>query len=341
MGSKSGGATSTTTVQKADPWSGQQPYLRDVFAEAKKFYDSGRLTPDFYPGNTVVQPSVWSQQALQMQAERALSGSASLNAAQNAVDGIATGQAMGANAGLGALDELASRDFNAENAGLDALTQMASARNPWLDTLYQDASREALSALDGSFSRAGRYGSGAHAAAQADAVTGLAADMYGAAYQQQMQAAAQAASAYNTGLGQQISAAQAAGQLYGQGIGQQLAAAGMVPSFADQAYRDAAALAEAGAAQESYAQQKLNAEIERWNAEQQKDVIALNNYSQLIQGDYGSSSSSTTWQDAGTGTSRLGGFISGAGAGASMGGSLAGPWGALIGGIGGGLLSFL
>ena len=339
MGSKGGGGSTTTTVQKADPWSGQQPYLRDVFAEAKKLYDSGRLTPDYYPGDTVAQISPWTQQALQMQADRAMAGSDSLNGAQNAVDSIAAGQAMGADPGLGVLGELAGQDFNAGNAGLNALSQMASAQNPWLDTLYQDASREALSVLDGSFSRAGRYGSGAHAAAQADAVTGLAADMYGAAYQQQVQAAAQAASAYNAGLGQQISAAQAAGQLYGQGLSQQVQAAGMAKLLAGQGYEDAAALAEAGAAQESYAQQLLNAEIERWNYDQQKDISALKQYSQLVQGDYGSTVTTTGMQS--TPSNKLGGFMAGAGAGASMGASIGGPWGALIGGIGGGLLSFL
>jgi len=338
MGS-SGGSSNTTTVQKADPWSGQQPYLKDVFSQAKQFYHSGALSPDFYPGQTVANQSPWSSQAIQMQADRALAGSASVQAAQSAVDGIVSGQAL-AGTGLGVLEGLASRDVNAGNSGLAALEGMAQARNPWLDTLYEDASREALSVLDGSFSRAGRYGSGAHAAAQADAATGLASQMYGAAYEQQMQAAAQAASAYNAGLGQQISAAQAAGQLYGTGLNQQMAAAGLAQSLANQPYMDAAALAEAGAAQESYAQQLLNAEIERWNHDQQKDIAALKQYSQLVQGDYGSTVTTTGMQSTPAG-SKLGGFMAGAGAGASMGASIGGPWGALIGGIGGGLLSFL
>ena len=337
MGS-SGGSSTTTTVQKADPWSGQQPYLKDVFSQASHLYHSGALSPDFYPGQTVAEQSPWSSQAMQMQADRALAGSASVQAAQSAVDGIVSGQAL-AGTGLGVLEGLASRDVNAGNSGLAALEGMAQARNPWLDTLYEDASREALSVLDGSFSRAGRYGSGAHAAAQADAATGLASQMYGAAYEQQMQAAAQAASAYNAGLGQQIGAAQAAGQLYGAGVGQQISAAAMAQNLANQGYTDAAALSEAGALQESYAQRLLNAEIDRWNYDQQKELAALNAYSQLIQGDYGSTTTTTGKQEAET--SRLGGFASGAAAGASMGASIGGPWGALIGGIGGGLLSFL
>ncbi|WP_458401138.1 hypothetical protein [Mailhella sp.] len=332
MGSSGG---STTTVQKADPWSGQQPYLTDVFTQAKEFYDSGILSPDYYPGQTLAPQSDWTKQALAMQAERALSGSASVEAAEKAVGGIASGEAQAENVGLGALNRLAGQDVNEGNAGLAALEAMSSGQNPWLDSLYQDASREALSALDGSYSLAGRYGSGAHAAARADAASGLAAEMYGSAYEQQMQAAAQAASAYNAGLGQQISAAQAAGQLYGQGLSQQVQAAGMAKLLAGQGYEDAAALAEAGAAQESYAQQLLNSQIDRWNYDQQKELSALNAYNQLIQGNYGSTTTTTGKQESAS--SPLGGVT----AGASLGGSVAGPWGALIGGIGGGLLSLL
>ena len=80
MGS-SGGSSNTTTIQKADPWSGQQPYLRDIFAEAKKLYDSGGLSVDYYPGSPVAPQSGWTAQALQMQADRALGGSASVQAA--------------------------------------------------------------------------------------------------------------------------------------------------------------------------------------------------------------------------------------------------------------------
>ena len=193
MGSGGG----STTVQKADPWKGQQPYLTDVFAQAKEFYESGVLSPDYYPGQTVAAQSPWTQQALAMQAQRALSGSSSVQGAQQAMDGIVSGQGLSDNIGLSVLGNIAQGDPNAGNAGLAALEAMSSAQNPWMDQLYQDASREVLSALDGSYSRAGRYGSGAHAAAQADAATDLAATMYGSAYQQQMQAAAQAASAYN------------------------------------------------------------------------------------------------------------------------------------------------
>ena len=332
MGSSGG---SSTTVQKADPWKGQQPYLKNVFSEAQKLYESGNITGDYYPGGTVAPQSAWTQQALQMQADRALAGSASVDAAQQSVDAIVSGQSMAGNSGLSLLEALARTDLNAENAGLSTLTQMASGQDPYLEARYQDASREALSVLNGNFSRAGRYGSGAHAAAGADAAADLAAQMYGQAYQQQMQAAAQAASLYNAGVAQQAQAAQAAGQLYNAGVAQQLTGAGVAQQLAGQAYTDAAALSQAGAMQDSYAQSLLNADISRWNYEEQRALEALNRYNQLIQGDYGGVTTTTGQQN--TGSTVLGGIS----AGATLGATLGGTPGSIIGAVGGGLLSLL
>jgi hypothetical protein len=50
------GGSSTNTVQKADPWSGAQPYLTDIFARAKGIQESGG--PQFFPGSTVADQSI-------------------------------------------------------------------------------------------------------------------------------------------------------------------------------------------------------------------------------------------------------------------------------------------
>lgn len=42
---------STNTIQQSDPWVGQQPYLRDIFGQAQKNYQSAQ--PQFFPGPTV------------------------------------------------------------------------------------------------------------------------------------------------------------------------------------------------------------------------------------------------------------------------------------------------
>ena len=46
-------ASNDTSVVKQDPWSGQQPYLQDIFSQASSIYNSG-VGSQYYPGSTVV-----------------------------------------------------------------------------------------------------------------------------------------------------------------------------------------------------------------------------------------------------------------------------------------------
>ena len=252
-----GGGGNTTTVQKADPWSGQQPYLSDVFSQSQNLYNSGALAPDYYGGNTVADQSQWTQQANQMQADRALGGSASIDSAQASMDNIVSGGAL------------------AGNAGLNALNQMTEAVNPYSSALLGDAVGQATAQIDSGFSGAGRYGSGAHENARADAIGDLTSQFYSNAYDQQMQAASQAGNLYNAGIDQQISGA------------------GMSQELANQAYKDAEMLSQAGANVDAFNQAKIDADIDRWNYDQQKALTALSNYNQLIQGTYGGTTTST------------------------------------------------
>ena len=304
MGGGKGGG-STTTVQKADPWEGQQPYLKDVFEEAKKLYENGGMAPDYYPGQTVADQSQWTQNALQMQADRAQNGSSLIDNASEAMNGITTGQALAGNQGLNALNELSQED------------------NPYTDELFNRANSQVQASLEGNFNRAGRYGSGAHEAASADAANNLAGDMYSSLWDKRAYAAAQEGQLYNTGIGQQVVAAQ---------TGQNLA---------NQAYTDAAALGEAGAALDDYNQQKINADIDRYNYTQNQALQALQNYNNLIQGSYGGTTTSTGQQGSGSTLGNvLGGALTGGGLGYGIaaGSALGGPVGAGIGALAGGLL---
>jgi hypothetical protein len=256
-----GGGGGTTTVQKADPWSGQQPYLSDVFSQAQNLYNSGALAPDYYSGNTVADQSQWTQQANQMQADRALNGSASINNAQASMDNIVSGGAL------------------AGNTGLSALEQMTNAVNPYSSALLNDAVGQATAQIDSGFSGAGRYGSGAHENARADAIGDLTSQFYSDAYDKQMQAAAQAGNLYNAGVDQQISGA------------------GMSQELANQAYKDAEMLSQAGANTDAFNQAKIDADIDRWNYDQQKALEALSRYNLLIQGTYGGTTTSTGKSD--------------------------------------------
>ena len=69
-----GGGGGTNTVQKADPWAGQQPYLTDIFGQAKQLYQQG--PQEFYPGRTYAEasPTVYQAEELQKQAALAQAG---------------------------------------------------------------------------------------------------------------------------------------------------------------------------------------------------------------------------------------------------------------------------
>lgn len=81
-GGSSGG--STTTVQKADPWAGAQPYISDYLKTGKQV--SNRPF-EFYNGDTIAGFSPEQELGFNLSTQRALSGSPTLNAAnQNITD---------------------------------------------------------------------------------------------------------------------------------------------------------------------------------------------------------------------------------------------------------------
>ncbi len=301
MGGGKGGGGSTTTVQKADPWEGQQPYLQEIFQSAQQLYNNGQMAPDYYPGQTVADQSQWTQDALQMQADRAQNGSPLIDNASDAMNAITTGSALAGNQGLNTLNQLAGED------------------SPYTGELFNRANSQVQASLDSNFNRAGRYGSGAHEAASADAANNLATQLYSSLWDKRADAATTAGQLYNSGIGQQIVAGQTSQQL------------------ANQAYTDAAALGEAGAALDDYSQQQINADIDRYNYEQNQALMALQNYNNLIQGSYGGTTTTTGQQN--TSGSTLGNVAGGA----LTGGGLAYMMGAsnpIIGGaaLAGGLL---
>ena len=74
----SGGGT-TSTIQKADPWKGAQPYLYDIMGQAQNLYNQS-AGDTYYPGSTVVPFSPETQAGLGAITSRATQGSP-LNAA--------------------------------------------------------------------------------------------------------------------------------------------------------------------------------------------------------------------------------------------------------------------
>lgn len=159
-----GGGGNTQTIQKADPWSGLQPYLSDLFKRSNMWLNSGQ--PSFYPGSTVAGQAPETLNAQYAQTQRALQGSPLQSAAQ------ATGY------------KTLRGDYLGSNPYLNEMFTAAS--NPLIDQF----SRAVAPSITSQFAAAGRYGSGAHEAALTDASGRLAqalgsmgAQIYGPAYE--------------------------------------------------------------------------------------------------------------------------------------------------------------
>lgn len=302
-----GGGGGTTTT-KADPWEGQQPYLRQVFSSANDTFQNQYGNPS---------ASVASFTPAQQQAMGATQGIANgtnfgfsptvNNANGNYTTNLLNGQYLNANPGSGAFSKFANGGMmsnpyqtGAVNAANDAITRS-----------YQTATApQTASAFEG----AGRYGSGAYGNAvsqnQQDLATQLGntdASMLSGMYQQNMQ--------------NMLAGAQGLSQNYNVASQQQLAGSSNAPNVVNSINAAGTNLYNMGGNQQALEQAQINAP---WTL--------LNNYSNLIQGNYGGTTSTPYYQNQMAGA--LGGAASGAMMGASYGGIGAIP-GAVIGGVAG------
>lgn len=257
MSKGGGGGGGNTVTQKADPWSASQPYLQDIMQSAQDWYksDAGK---SYFPGSTTVPLSADTQAALDQIRSRATAGSPVMGAAnQNALDTI-QGKYLDPNS------------------------------NPYLKSTFDNASGAVNSAVNGQFSSAGRYGSGAHTGVLADKNNQLANDIYGGNYQQERS--------------------------------RQTAMSALAPQLAAGDYNDANALLGSGNIQQQQAGNELQDQLNRFNFQQNNPLERLGGYNSLLQGFGGlggtSSSNSPTYTNTGAGI--LGGGISGLGLGSSL-----------------------
>lgn len=132
---------------------------------------------------------------------------------------------------------------------------------------FQNVANRARAAADSTYSGLGRYGSGAHDTAVADSVGAL-------AYQN-----------------------------YNDRLAQMAQAAGMAPTIANQDYIDLNARLGAGDRFQQERQGDINANIDRWNFNQQAPYNRLQSFQDFIQGNYGGTTATTApgapvWQQA-------------------------------------------
>ena len=137
--------TQTTTTEPPDYL---LPYLRQAAGSAQSLF--GRGPQQYFPGNTVVPFSPQTNQALNLQQNRAMGGSPVTNAAQ---------------------------DLTTKTLSGDFLNN-----NPYLDATFDKAAGAVGRQLDTTMARAGRD-LDANIGVRADALNNLATDIYGGNYQ--------------------------------------------------------------------------------------------------------------------------------------------------------------
>ncbi|WP_156965823.1 hypothetical protein [Paraburkholderia bannensis] len=300
-----GGGGNTTSNTVATPWTGQQPYLSSVFGGASNTYNQFASNPS----SSVAGFTPMQQQAMQD--------------TQNVANGTQFGQAANVNNSAGAYaNNLLNGQYLNSNPGNSTFSAIANGSNNPYTSSAMDAANSAITRAyqtatapqtSSAMEASGRYGSGAYQNAvsqnQQDLATQLGntdANLANTMYQQ--------------GIQNQLGAAQGLSSNYNTAAQQQLGGLSMAPNMVNSINSAATNLYNMGGNQQALQQSQINAP---WQL--------LNNYSNLIQGQYGGNTSTSTPYY----TNNLAGAMGGALGGAALAGSLgASPaYGAAAGGL--------
>lgn len=298
--SGSGGTTQTpvsTTTQTKDPWGPAQPYLQGAMNSASSLYNN---TPyQQFPGATQAPEDPWLTAGLNA------AGSKAWNDAVNGagVPGVREAQTLGT--GL-----IQNYGLSPE---LQALyNQQKGNENPYLQDVINKQMNQANAAMSG----AGRYASGAHSAAIAQAIAPTLAQDY-------TRRQAMMNDILSGGL-------QRAGQ-WSQAM----------PGLYEASYMPMRELQNLGQYRTDRAQALINDQMKNWAAQTAYPWESLARYNAIVGGAGGLgqtqlTQASTPINQPSSLQRALGGGLAGAGI-----GSMFGPVGAGVGAVGGGLLGLL
>ncbi|MEM5294248.1 tail fiber domain-containing protein [Burkholderia sp. JPY481] len=330
----SNGGGNTTTTTNATPWSGQQPYISGVFDQAATLY--GNNSGNNFAG-TVAGFSPLQSQAMgitQGVANGTNFGNASTvnNSAGDYTTNLLNGSYLNSNPSNAQLSTLGGN--NAGNSSLTSFANGSMMSNPYMaqalgaanDAItrsYQTATApQTASAMEA----AGRYGSGAYQNAVDQNQQNLTqqlgnvdAGMLNNMYQTNM---GNMLSAAGTQSGQQLGALSGLSGNYNTAAQQQLQGSFNAPNLVNSVNGEISNLYNMGGNQQALQQQIINAPWQQ-----------LGNYSNLIQGNYGG----TTTSSQPYYSNQAAGALGGAASGAAM-GSMFGPWGTGVGAVAGGLM---
>lgn len=308
MGS-SGGSQQTPVTQTVskDPWSGAQPYLLNQMAQAQGYLANNVGYNPIMPTQAGLDPTFLSGYG--NAASIAALGPGGMPSTLNSLNmanqmltqgGLAPGQTTAINN----LNQLAAT--------------AAGDENPYLQQVINQQMNQANSAMSGS----GRYGSGAHSAAIAQAIAPTLAQDYARRQQLQQQ------------LYGQVS------DIYGQGLQNAGRWAQLAPTLEQARYMPAQMQMGLGQYMTDRAQAYLN-DVQKynnaWQAYPWEQLARANAITQGAGALGGTQISSSPITQPSTMQRILGGGLAGAG----LGGSLFGAPGAAVGAAGGGLLGLL
>ena len=270
--------SSQTTTAEAAPWGPQQDYLKEIFGEAQKQYQSG--APQYYPGQTVAGFTAPEQQAQQQLLDYAGGGAKQV-----------VGQSQDALA-------FALRDMLNPGSNVALQQHVRGAIDPAVEAL----TREVLPQVRSGAQVAGQYGGTRQDLAESIAIDKMMENIL------------------NTSGGIMSNAYQTSLDNFMQGIQ-------MSPSIGQFGTLPSTLTSTVGETQRGMEQAQIDANVARHNFEQQAPAAALANYLNMVQGNYGGTSTqtATTQQEGG------GGLMDMLGLGAKV-ASFAVPGGGTIGG---------
>ena len=317
------------TTQTSDPWVGAQPALSQLYSSANQLIlnDQGYQA---YPNSlqTPLNPTLaQGLGAMHNIAAGELGGSVGVNAARG------LGLNMINQGGLTPEQRSAAQQMQGVAGGFgDVASEAAGQQNPYLLSQIEQNNRRISDKIGSSMSGAGRYGSGQYTDVMARAMAEAANPVLAQDYAQRQQTRL-------AGLGGQQGALAGMSGIYGGGTENAGRWAQLIPGLDEARYTPSQRIQEYGKFFQDRSAQDLANSVAQWNAAQARPWEQMARFGNVLTGAGGLGGTKVTTANPfqPSALARAGG---GALAGASL-GSLAGPWGAGIGGIGGGLLGLL
>ena len=312
-----GGGGGSKQSSEATPWRGQQPYLKDLFRQAQNIYRQG-YGQQYYPGQLVAGFSPYTTQGLGQMGQFGTQ----MSPQQQAMGQYITGDPRQVS-GRG-MDYVGGGPF-VPGGGFGESTLPGGASptpyfsgNPHLDAMVnrtigragEAIGEQVMPGIASTFGGAGRTGGGIQQQMYENVARdfgreaeGIAADLYGGAYE--------------TGMQRDLERRRLEADMLQR-------QAAMAPQYQQMQQNQINALMKAGAITEDQAQRMIDAEKAKFDFYQQAPMQALSQYGNIVQGMPGGYGTTT---QQGPERSRLAGAAGGA-----MAGSAFGPWGMAIGG---------